>query len=304
MKLIGVLFLCYAVLVVSGQQDEPPATTEPTTTTTTEATTTSTTTTTTTPTTTTSTTTTVKPSPAPAPPAPAPTPKPGPAYPLNKGKWIVEDKKRNVTCVILKGAMQISALIQNETVAFDVPVTAVATGSCDEPQNITLTWNSSVLNADNSSYLENTLTLSFESNSSAGSLSVGADSGITPGKYGLENVAVVLHRNQNTTFTDQLLNKAVFQTPFNHSYSCFAEEVLKADNKSFALKIREIQLEAYRSTTGGHSEFSAAVPCPADDATDVVPIAVGAALAGLVVIVLIAYLVGRRRSRARGYQSV
>jgi len=47
-----------------------------------------------------------------------------------------------------------------------------------------------------------------------------------------------------------------------------------------------------------------ALQCPADDATDVVPIAEGAALAGLVVIVLIAYLVGRRRSRARGYQSV
>lgn len=44
--------------------------------------------------------------------------------------------------------------------------------------------------------------------------------------------------------------------------------------------------------------------CPADDATDVVPIAVGGALAGLVIIVLIAYLVGRKRSRARGYQSV
>jgi lysosomal-associated membrane protein 1/2 len=47
-----------------------------------------------------------------------------------------------------------------------------------------------------------------------------------------------------------------------------------------------------------------AIDCPADDASDTVPIAVGAALAGLVVIVLIAYLIGRRRSRARGYQSV
>ena len=50
--------------------------------------------------------------------------------------------------------------------------------------------------------------------------------------------------------------------------------------------------------------FIVAVQCPADDATDVVPIAVGAALAGLVVIVLVAYLIGRKRSRARGYQSV
>jgi lysosomal-associated membrane protein 1/2 len=45
--------------------------------------------------------------------------------------------------------------------------------------------------------------------------------------------------------------------------------------------------------------------CPGDEETSsVVPIAVGAALAGLVVIVLIAYLIGRRRSRKAGYESV
>ncbi|ODM99918.1 Lysosome-associated membrane glycoprotein 1 [Orchesella cincta] len=302
MKFVGVLFLWYAVLIVSGQDVNTTTTEDPTTTTTTKETTT----TSQPPDTTTSTT--AKPTttpPAPAPPAPSP-PAPGPKipdYPLNKGKWIVEDKAKNVTCVILKGAMQINLTGQNKTVSFNVPGFAEATGSCAEPQSIVLTWNSTVLNVNKTNYLENSLTLSFESNATVGSLSA-ADSGITSGKYGLENVTVVLHENQNITFNGQLLNKAVFQTPINHSYSCFAEEVLKSDDSSFQLKIREIQLEAYRSTTGGHSEFSVAVPCPADDATDVVPIAVGAALAGLVVIVLIAYLVGRRRSRARGYQSV
>lgn len=37
--------------------------------------------------------------------------------------------------------------------------------------------------------------------------------------------------------------------------------------------------------------------------SSIVPIAVGAALAGLVITVLIAYLIGRKRSR-RGYESV
>ena len=37
---------------------------------------------------------------------------------------------------------------------------------------------------------------------------------------------------------------------------------------------------------------------------DVVPIIVGCALAGMVVMVLVAYMVGRSRSRARGYMSV
>jgi len=45
--------------------------------------------------------------------------------------------------------------------------------------------------------------------------------------------------------------------------------------------------------------------CPADIAKDsnLIPIIVGACLAVLVVIVLVAYLIGRRRSR-NGYQSV
>jgi lysosomal-associated membrane protein 1/2 len=37
---------------------------------------------------------------------------------------------------------------------------------------------------------------------------------------------------------------------------------------------------------------------------DIVPIAVGVALALLVVVVLVAYLVGRKRHRQRGYQSL
>ena len=37
---------------------------------------------------------------------------------------------------------------------------------------------------------------------------------------------------------------------------------------------------------------------------DIIPIAVGVALAGLVIAVLIAYVVGRNRQRQRGYQSV
>ena len=41
-----------------------------------------------------------------------------------------------------------------------------------------------------------------------------------------------------------------------------------------------------------------------DDVNDMIPIAVGAALLALVAIVLVAYFVGRRRSRRLAYQSV
>ena len=53
--------------------------------------------------------------------------------------------------------------------------------------------------------------------------------------------------------------------------------------------------------------FTLALVCPAKDnskkTSSVVPIAVGGALAGLIVIVLVAYLIGRRRG-SRGYQKV
>lgn len=51
--------------------------------------------------------------------------------------------------------------------------------------------------------------------------------------------------------------------------------------------------------------YFSAEECAADEkVSDIVPIAVGVALASLIIVVLIAYLVGRRRSRQKGYQSV
>lgn len=88
--------------------------------------------------------------------------------------------------------------------------------------------------------------------------------------------------------------------------------------------ISHVQLEAFH--TSESSQFSTAQDCEAIDTPDIVPIAVGktnfdynvlemkiiiflilsigCALAGLVVVVLIAYLVGRRRAQARGYLSM
>jgi len=303
MKLIrsfGIALVCCAILVsgqVAEKKDEDPTTTTVAPSTTEAPTTTSTSkTTTASPETTTPSTTTSAPAPAPVPTTPAPAPVP--VYPRNMGNWSVEDGS-DVTCIMLKGAMQIVVIDENITETVNIPGTATATGSCNEPQHINLTWEG----AENK---KNRLTLSFEKNNSTKG---GVMDGITDGKFGLQNVTVELHLTSNATNTTdkvkkQILNIATFQTPFKHSYTCLAEEVLKSSTGDFSLKIREVRVEAYRQTPAGNKQYSTAVQCAADDATDVVPIAVGAALAGLVVIVLIAYLIGRRRSRARGYQSV
>lgn len=65
--------------------------------------------------------------------------------------------------------------------------------------------------------------------------------------------------------------------------------------------VKDFRYQAFVAKDGFNSERR----CGADFGTsDIVPIAVGCALAALVVIVLIAYLIGRRRSRQKGYQSV
>lgn len=51
------------------------------------------------------------------------------------------------------------------------------------------------------------------------------------------------------------------------------------------------------------TRFLPAEECQLDQDDMLIPIVVGAALAGLVLIVLLAYLIGRKRSHA-GYQSI
>lgn len=64
-----------------------------------------------------------------------------------------------------------------------------------------------------------------------------------------------------------------------------------------------VQVDAFRTKESPAQGFQIPMDCDYEP-NDVVPIVVGAALAILVVVVLVAYLLGRRRSRQRGYQSV
>uniref|UniRef100_A0A1I8GQM5 Lysosome-associated membrane glycoprotein 5 n=1 Tax=Macrostomum lignano TaxID=282301 RepID=A0A1I8GQM5_9PLAT len=88
-------------------------------------------------------------------------------------------------------------------------------------------------------------------------------------------------------------------------YSCRSAETLRLDN-FVTMETRDLRAQAFR-TDNSSAEFAGSMEQCLDDTPidNVVPIVVGAALAGLVIIVLIAYLIGRRRhSAGSGYQSV
>lgn len=99
-------------------------------------------------------------------------------------------------------------------------------------------------------------------------------------------------------------NDKMFAASSNHSYSCDrAENVQLSD--SVTVIFHRIHVQPYDLTD---DKFDKAQTCPehkkSKSSSDVVPIAVGCALAGLILIVLIAYLIGRRKTSNRGYEQV
>ncbi|NWS68713.1 LAMP1 protein, partial [Crotophaga sulcirostris] len=84
-----------------------------------------------------------------------------------------------------------------------------------------------------------------------------------------------------------------------NSYKCSAEENLQVTDKAF-VNVFNVQIQVFKIDG---DKFGAVEECQLDENNMLIPIIVGAALAGLVLIVLIAYLIGRKRSHA-GYQTI
>uniref|UniRef100_A0A3B3BWV0 Lysosome-associated membrane glycoprotein 1 n=1 Tax=Oryzias melastigma TaxID=30732 RepID=A0A3B3BWV0_ORYME len=84
-----------------------------------------------------------------------------------------------------------------------------------------------------------------------------------------------------------------------HSYMCRQEQTLTVTTE---VSINTFQVQVQPFGLKGE-QFGAAEECQLDEDDMLIPIIVGAALAGLVIIVLVAYLIGRKRSHA-GYQTI
>lgn len=89
------------------------------------------------------------------------------------------------------------------------------------------------------------------------------------------------------------------QGTLGYSYMCRLEQTLTV-SQNLSINTFQVQLQPF-GVSG--DKFGAAVECQLDEDNLLIPIIVGAALAGLVLIVLLAYLIGRKRSHA-GYQTI
>jgi len=253
----------------------------------------------------------------------------------DQGNWTVHD------CILVKVAAQI--VLQpdqdnaNTTVTMELPVSAKGKGTCEvapDPkkpdatpkQRITLSWDEEDTNGVK---LWRNITIEFSKND-------------TIQKYGVSKISAVYEVKQFTVVknsTDPVTNETTstnvtvtsyvsmttfmmdpweFLVPVNRSYLCtdagskpMHTELHRSDEHpgdggvklpEAVLSAKKVQFDAFR-VGAPQGEFQISMDCTYRP-NDVVPIIVGCALAGLVLMVLVAYLVGRRKSRARGYQSV
>lgn len=102
----------------------------------------------------------------------------------------------------------------------------------------------------------------------------------------------------------ELANLTEFATNTGNSYKCSSHSSIML-NKNVIVDLSEFQTQPFMKKDRKQEGFDTAVDCPADlDSTSkLVPIIVGSALAVLVILVLIAYVIGRRKHRP-GYQQV
>ncbi|XP_070771858.1 lysosome-associated membrane glycoprotein 1a [Enoplosus armatus] len=211
--------------------------------------------------------------------APAPTP---PGTP-ERGTYSVNNSN-GTACLLAQMGLQLNisyfSLSQNKTVQELVNLTPNLTsssGSCEASSA------SLVLTQERATTLNFTFTLNSTSN-----------------KYHLSEITLLANWTDMTApFSASNTSLNYLRSTLGRSYMCNAEQTL-AVVPTFSLNTFRLQVQPFEVTT---NQFATAEECQMDQDQMLIPIIVGAALAGLVLIVLIAYLIGRKRSHA-GYQTI
>ncbi|XP_036897970.1 lysosome-associated membrane glycoprotein 1 isoform X2 [Sturnira hondurensis] len=226
--------------------------------------------------------TTPHPSPPPTHPAPPhPSPSPVPESP-HVDKYNVSGT--NGTCLLATMGLQLNITYKrkdNTTVTgvFNInPNKTHVNGSCT-PQLVTLELHS-----------ENIRFLIFHFGMNASS-----------SRFFLQGIQLDMSLPEAKDPTFKATNNSLreLQATVGNSYKCNSEEHIWV-TEAFSVNIFQVWVQAFQVEG---NKFGSVEECQLDENNMLIPIAVGGALAGLVLIVLIAYLIGRKRSHA-GYQTI
>ncbi|NP_001384685.1 lysosome-associated membrane glycoprotein 2 precursor [Gallus gallus] len=210
--------------------------------------------------------------------SPAPTTAPKPAENPVTGNYSL--KTGNKTCLLATVGLQLN-ISQDKPLLLNIdPKTTHADGTCG---NASATLK---LNDGNRTLIDFT----FIVNASA-----------SVQKFYLREVNVTLlnYQNGSVILSADNNNLSKWDASLGNSYMCRKEQTLEI-NENLQVHTFNLWVQPFLVK---ENKFSIAQECSLDDDTILIPIVVGAALAGLIVIIVIAYIIGRRKSYA-GYQTL
>ncbi|XP_061127934.1 lysosome-associated membrane glycoprotein 2-like isoform X1 [Syngnathus typhle] len=118
-------------------------------------------------------------------------------------------------------------------------------------------------------------------------------------KFHLQAVNVTANLSSGVVFSEANSSLSLWEAAVGSSYMCNKEQNYTITTK-LTIFTFNLQVQPFAVKKG---VFSTAEECQTDSESFIVPIAVGVALLVLILIVLLAYFIGRKRNMASGYES-
>lgn len=203
---------------------------------------------------------------------PSPTTTPTPKEKPEVGSYSVSNG--NGTCLLATMGLQLNITQDKVASVINInPNTTDFTGSCHS-QTALLRLNSS-----NIKYLDFVFAVKNEN------------------RFYLKEVNISMYLVNGSVFSIANNNLTYWDAPLGSSYMCNKEQTVSVSG-AFQINTFDLRVQPFSVVEG---KYSTAQDCSADDDNFLVPIAVGAALAGVLILVLLAYFIGLKRHHA-GYE--
>ncbi|XP_052026382.1 lysosome-associated membrane glycoprotein 2 isoform X2 [Apodemus sylvaticus] len=202
------------------------------------------------------------------------TPTSTPIPPPTVGNYSIHNG--NTTCLLATMGLQLNITEEKVPFIFNInPATTNFSGSC-HPQTAQLRLNNSQIK-----YLDFIFAVKNEK------------------RFYLKEVNINMYLANGSAFNISNNNLSFWDAPLGSSYMCNKEQVVSV-SRTFQINTFNLKVQPFNVTKG---EYSTAQECSLDDDTILIPIIVGAGLSGLIIVIVIAYLIGRRKTYA-GYQTL
>ncbi|XP_062332963.1 lysosome-associated membrane glycoprotein 2 isoform X2 [Osmerus eperlanus] len=206
-------------------------------------------------------------------PAPVPTTTPTPTLPTpSTGKYSI--KTGNSTCLLADFGLRIGFIQGGKGQEINLmPNATTSTGTCG------VNTSELILTSD-------VITIIFSFNHEVKN-------------FRLHALNVTIKSDSGVDFKQANINLTLWQAAVGSSYMCNKQQSYNITDV-LTLDTYELRVQPFEVTK---DKFSTAEDCQADGESFLVPIAVGVALAVLILIVLLAYFIGRKRNQGSGYES-